>query len=422
MSVLRAASWTADLCLKCNICTAACPVKGVTELFMGPKAVGPQAERFRHPRLPIPEATVSWCSGCGMCTLVCPQGVAVAEMNIQAKGRLAAQHGVPFRDQLISRPALLGKFGVPLARWANPGLRAAPLRWVLEKMLRISRRAPLPSFAEATFVSRHRERRMAVPPEESENRLTVAYFHGCSTNYYEPELGDITIRVLEALGCRVVLPPQECCGLPLQSNGLFKAARRSARSNVSDLLPFAQAEVPIVGTSTSCMLALKHEYRAVLGLKGSEAEAVSAACWDVFEFIENQLGNRIAEATLDALPMRALYHAPCQLRSHGIGAPAHRVLRRIPGLELVLSGALCCGAAGTYGLKTERYTTAYEVGEPLFRQALESGAEVVITDSETCRWWIEEHSGLPAIHPIELLGRALGVAPVMGSSAGRAAA
>ncbi|MEO8393919.1 MAG: 4Fe-4S binding protein, partial [Chloroflexota bacterium] len=39
--------FTADLCIKCNICTSACPVAPVTELFPGPKTVGPQAQRFR---------------------------------------------------------------------------------------------------------------------------------------------------------------------------------------------------------------------------------------------------------------------------------------------------------------------------------------------------------------------------------------
>ena len=44
---------TADLCVKCNICTAACPVAAVTELFPGPKVVGPQAQRFRAPGAPV---------------------------------------------------------------------------------------------------------------------------------------------------------------------------------------------------------------------------------------------------------------------------------------------------------------------------------------------------------------------------------
>ncbi|MCB0135062.1 MAG: 4Fe-4S binding protein, partial [Caldilineaceae bacterium] len=38
-----------DECIKCNICTSYCPVSAVTDLFPGPKYVGPQAQRFRDP-------------------------------------------------------------------------------------------------------------------------------------------------------------------------------------------------------------------------------------------------------------------------------------------------------------------------------------------------------------------------------------
>ena len=104
-----------------------------------------------------------------------------------------------------------------------------------------------------------------------------------------------------------------------------------------------------------------------------------------------------------------LYHAPCQLRSHRIGSPALRILRSIPGLRLEVSLAECCGVAGTYGLKSERYDVARQVGAGLFAQASAAGVDRIVTDSETCRWWIEEHTGIPAIHPVEVLSAALGL-------------
>ncbi len=62
--------FSADLCVKCNICTAACPVAPVTELFPGPKVVGPQWQRFRMNEErgdESPDKSVDYCSGCGMC-------------------------------------------------------------------------------------------------------------------------------------------------------------------------------------------------------------------------------------------------------------------------------------------------------------------------------------------------------------------
>ena len=399
---------TADLCIKCNICTAACPVAAATDLFLGPKAVGPQAERFRHPRLPLPDTSVTWCSGCGTCSRVCPHGVAVAEINIQAKARLAQEGRVPLRDHLISRPDLLGRLGGPLAPVANLALGLRPARWAMEKVIGIHRHAPMPPFVRRPLRSRLREYCVDRPtPRAQGAKPTVAFFHGCSTNYYEPALGEQTVRLLEMLGSNVVIPQQGCCGLPLQSNGLFEAARGYARYNLQWLAPFARDGIPIVGTSTSCTLSLKHDYRAILGLDGEDAEDVAGDTYDLFEYL-----TLVVPAALDRLEFmpvraRALYHAPCQLRAHGIGAPALEVLRRIPGLKVEISESDCCGVAGTYGLKREKFVVALAVGKGLLEQVREADVDFVITDSETCRWWIAGHSSIPAHHPMEILARSL---------------
>jgi glycerol-3-phosphate dehydrogenase subunit C len=396
---------TADLCLKCNICTAACPVAAVTDKFPGPKAVGPQAQRFRHPQLPPPDASVTWCSGCGTCTRVCPHGVAIAEINIQAKARLTETHAPPLRDHVISRLEWLGFAGSLAAPIANPVLRFRPARWALEKVLGIDQHGPMPPFAARTLRARARARCTAQPPTDVSN--VVAYYHGCSTNYYEPELGQTAMAVLERLGCRVILPPQRCCGLPLQSNGFFSAARRQARTNIRLLLPFVEAGIPIVGTSTSCTLALKHDYRTILGVEGEAADAVALGTFDIFEFIEARLGEALDRAELAPIEASVLYHPPCQLKSHFMGTPAVRVLHRIPSLRLVLSQSECCGIAGTYGMKHEKFAVAQAVGAGLFQQTLDSGADFVASDSETCRWWIAQHTQRHVMHPIELLARSL---------------
>lgn len=405
-------AFSSDHCLKCNICTAACPVMAVSDVFRGPKAVGPQAQRFRHPRLPVPDDSLSWCSGCGTCTRVCPHGVKVAEINIQAKARLVEQHHAPLRDQFLARPEMLGQLARPVAQVANRLLELPLSRWVMERGLGIASKAPLPAFSRETLRSLRPDLCLDQPPRgAAENGRCVAYFHGCSTNYYEPELGLLLIAVLEKLGFTVLIPPQNCCGLPLQSNGLFSAARRYAQANAEKLSPFVKAGLPLIGSSTSCTLALKHEYQTVLGLQGGLIETLADRTRDVFEFLLWDAPGRLEGVDFAPLPMKVLYHAPCQLLGHAMGTPALQLLRRIPELEIEQSEAACCGIAGTYGVKAERYETAHAVGEPLFRQAAASGAEMVVTDSETCRWWIEQHTGLPCVHPLELFGRSIGISP-----------
>ena len=71
--------------------------------------------------------------------------------------------------------------------------------------------------------------------------------------------------------------------------------------------------------------------------------------------------------------------------------------------------ARCCGIAGTYGLKVEKYDIAQAVGRDLFDQVAASGASTVVCDSETCRWQLADATQRPAAHPIEYLYKAYGL-------------
>jgi glycerol-3-phosphate dehydrogenase subunit C len=138
-----------------------------------------------------------------------------------------------------------------------------------------------------------------------------------------------------------------------------------------------------------------------------ESEIVASSTYDFFEFLSIQLAEKLAATKFKSLEGSTLYHPPCQLRSHGIGAPAIKILSQIPNLKIHLSHAECCGVAGTYGMKLEKYPIAKEVARHLFHQAQQLKVDFILCDSETCRWWISDHTQIPVYHPIEILARAL---------------
>ena len=219
--------------------------------------------------------------------------------------------------------------------------------------------------------------------------------------------------MLERNGFEVIVPPQVCCGLPLISNGLYGAARGRARNNLAVLAGYARAGYRIVGTSTSCTHTLKAEYREMLDIDDGDARAVADATWDICEFLldlheQGRLDTRFGE--LDrTLP----YHAPCQLRSHGIGLPALDLFALVPGLRAIDMDHDCCGIAGTYGLKSEKYDIAMAVGAPLFERIRASGAGQAACDSETCRWQIAAATDAKLLHPVEILAEAYAAGAVV---------
>jgi len=399
---------TLDQCIKCNICVTKCPVTGVTDLFPGPKYEGPQAGRFRMPAGPSPDKSVDYCSGCRVCNLACPTGVKIAEINARSRARMVEQGKFSFRTRLrnnmIARSELLGKLGQPLSPLANALLSNRFLRRGIEAALGIHQEAPLPPFADQRFsIWFHRRAHTYL----SENK--VVYFHGCSTEYYEPRVGQAAVQVLEALGFEVIVPSQNCCGLPLLSNGEFPAARRYHASNLRHLIEFAKQGIPIVGTSTSCTLTLKEEAIELLDFVDGDAQLVARKTFDINEFILSHHRSELLKQPLEPIPFTLAYHAPCQYRAHRLGNPAVEVLHLIPKLKIIESQFDCCGIAGTYGYKKEKYQIAMDIGSPLFNFVRQVGGPLVICDSETCRWQITHGTGIPAVHPIELLAASLAI-------------
>jgi glycerol-3-phosphate dehydrogenase subunit C len=393
-----------DHCVKCTICETYCPVSNVTPLFPGPKYVGPQAERFRIWDETSPDASLDYCSGCGVCTQVCPQGVHIAEINTQARAAMRERTGFKLRDRLLARPDVIGRLSTPVAPLVNVTLHHGATRALAEKLVGLHREAALPSYPGRTF--QRWARKHTSPPAARR----VAYFHGCGANWSEPDVGQKTVELLEWLGCQVDVPKgQLCCGLPAQSNGMFDLARKYTRRMARTLAPAAR-EVDIVGTSTSCTLMLKREAREILGLEGdADLRTVSDRMYDICEYLVMMLDAGELRTDFKPLPVTVTYHAPCQQQGHGIGKPALDLMALVPELRVVENDAVCCGVAGTYGLKSEKFKIALDVGARLFGQIADAGPDLAVCDSETCRWHIEKATGVRTVHPIEILHRAAGL-------------
>jgi glycerol-3-phosphate dehydrogenase subunit C len=338
--------------------------------------------------------------------------VKIAEINARARAVMVDQGKFNLmrrlRNNMLARAELLGKVASPIAPVANWILGISAARRLADDLFGIARHAPFPSFSNQLFTSwfkTHQRIHPALPGRK------IVYFHGCSTQYYEPRIGYAAVQVLEHHGFEVIIPRQNCCGLPLLSNGEFGAARRYHRSNVASLVEYARQGIPIVGTSTSCTLTLKEEAPELLDMHDDDTELVAKSTYDFNEFLMMLHEEDWLNQDLLPIHLRLPYHVPCQYRAHRLGQPGAEVLGLIPGLEIDLTDALCCGIAGTYGYKSEKYAISMQVGAPLFETIHRSGAPLVVCDSETCRWQITHATGLPAIHPVELMSAAYGYAP-----------
>jgi glycerol-3-phosphate dehydrogenase subunit C len=315
---------------------------------------------------------------------------------------LKREHGIPLRDQLLARPVLMGRAARPMAPLFNWAMGNHAIRLLIERSIGIHHLAPIPRAVTRTFSYWMGRRR----PLHSTRQ--VVYFHGCSTEYFEPAVGQKVVAVLEHNGFEVISPRQDCCGLPLQSNGIFGPARSSVTRLARQLSVPGTQGLPIIANSTSCGLMVKKEALEILGVRDQRLTDVSQRVYDIFEFLRELHDKGELATDFRPVPLTIAYHAPCQQQNQQIGKPALDIMALIPGVKLVELDRYCCGIAGTYGNKREKYDIAMRVGQPLFDDISDTSPDLITCDSETCRWQIQAATGVNTVHPLEVLYRAYG--------------
>jgi glycerol-3-phosphate dehydrogenase subunit C len=388
-----------DHCIKCTVCTVYCPVSRVDDAFPGPKLSGPDTERLRRKNPELVDASLKYCTNCKRCEVACPSDVAIADMISSARARYLSNR-VRFRDRLLSGTDLVGALAVRLGPLFHLVAGRPPLRRVLNRMLGVPPEREYPEYAGSTF---HRWfARNGADQDRFDER--VIYFTGCYVKYIDHQLGKDLIEVLNRMNIGVLLGEERCCGVPLIANGLLERARQNAAFNIEALgNAGANRNAPILSTSSSCSLALKHEYPNLLQM---DTRAISGRVQYVTRYLHEQF-ERGNVPDLKPVSLTAAYHAPCHLERMGGVLQTVGVLNRVPGLKLRLLHSECCGMAGTYGFKTEYERIVADIGAPLFRSIEEAAPDIVITDCESCKWQIEMNTPYPVVHPVSVLARAL---------------
>jgi FAD/FMN-containing dehydrogenase/Fe-S oxidoreductase len=431
--------WPTELwrCHGCGTCRAYCPVykatgdevatpRGKANLIRaalaGDLGPGDLADRKM-------QAIADMCYNCKTCLVECPSKVNVPGLVLRHKEHLAEHGRLGLRDRLLLNVRPMGRMGSLLAPLANALLRWRPVRAMMG-VAGINPAAPMPAFARDPL--KEGEQRVplaACPPVRMPTTpdrrgasvgpgidlprtepSRIAYFAGCFELFNESGIGRASIRVLQALGCEVVIPAQRCCGIPKISAGDVRGALVDMQHNLSVLAPLIEAGYTVVSGCPSCVLTLTDDYRE-LAPDDPRAKLVAEHTRDVqslvLDLAEKSDGARFAKSDSSLLKKRLAYHSPCHLRAAGRGDVPRQMIEMLLGLKFVVSNAKCCGMGGTYGLKTSHADVSAAIAKETMDRIRASGAEAVVTSCGMCRTQLAAGTGLPVYHPMELLAAAL---------------
>ena len=102
------------------------------------------------------------------------------------------------------------------------------------------------------------------------------------------------------------------------------------------------------------------------------------------------------------------YHVPCHLRVQNIGFNSRDLMKLIPGVTVTMVQQ-CSGHDGAWSAKKEYYEISLDVGKKLFKAIEKDKPALVAGDCTLAHLHIEEGTGERALHPIEVVYKAIGL-------------
>ncbi|MBQ0967205.1 MULTISPECIES: FAD-binding and (Fe-S)-binding domain-containing protein [Streptomyces] len=298
-----------------------------------------------------------------------------------------------------------------------------PLAAVAKRLGGIAREREVPRLAGETF-SRWWRRRGERPTEGGD---LVVLWPDTFTEHLSPTVGRAAVRVLEAAGLRVALPPtlrgravvgdgtsrsplalltarrgKVCCGLTYVSTGQLDRARAVMRRTLDLMAPVLETSAPVVVLEPSCAAALRTDLPELLH-DDPRAARLAARVLTFAEALERHAP--------DWAPPEVNLPAVGQTHCHQhavLGDAADRRLRESAGLTGELSGG-CCGLAGNFGFEAGHYEVSAACAEdqllPAVREAPDGA--VVLADGFSCRTQLEQLAGVRGRHLAEVLAERL---------------
>jgi FAD/FMN-containing dehydrogenase/Fe-S oxidoreductase len=348
-------------------------------------------------RSPEVHDALDLCLSCKGCLSDCPTGVDMAAFKSEVLHQ-------SYRGRV--RPASHYSLGW-LPRWAKlasgaPGLANAAMRIPGVGPLALAaagadHRRSIPPFAGQTFRSWFKR----TTKDRATSGDPVLLFVDSFTNYFTPEVGRATVRVLEGAGFRPQLTDkQQCCALTWISTGQLTAAKKILNRTVHALSEHATAGIPIVGMEPSCTGVLRADAAELLG------PAVAAPVADNTCTLAELLADRSWEPP--SLAGKSVVAQPhCHHHSvMGWGADAN-LLEKAGATVQRLGG--CCGLAGNFGVEKGHYEVSVAVAEQQLLPAVDraDADTTILADGYSCRTQLSDLTDRHGVHLAQLLSAEL---------------
>lgn len=327
--------------------------------------------------------SIFFCLLCGRCESVCPAKIASVDIALESRRDFYRQKELPLLQRIIyrgvfaRRPVMAKTLGLAALLPGVSSREGKPLRHLADIASIFSGGISIPKLSRP-FLS-ERIKTLSIPAGDVTRKEKVAFFPGCSFEFFFAGVGETMVSALLGFGFQVSYPSAlSCCGLAVNSAGDRETAKLMAKQNIEQLLDY---DVVVTGCAT-CGSTLK-EYAKWFQDDDAwreKASAVSNKVKDLSELLVSS-GCRVDSERKE----KVTFHDPCHLRwRQGIYQEPRALLKSVKGLEFVeMQGAdACCGLGGSFALSHRELSLAMQ--EKKIDAIAATGAESVVTSCPGC--------------------------------------
>ena len=243
-------------------------------------------------------------------------------------------------------------------------------------------------------------------------KAEYAFFPGCTSSFVEQDVAQSAALLLKDAGIDYAYmgKDEQCCGIPMLVAGRWEVFDETAAKNIEGMKKTGATK--IVTTCPACWLVWEVYYRHWAEEHGVDFPFHTMHYADV-------LAEKIKEGSFilpNDIGRKVTYHDPCHMGRAGVRFEGPRTLiNAIPGsnfreMRFNQYDAHCCGAVLTLVADPD---VAEEIGAIRVQEAIDSGADTLITACPCCRVQLKRSRDLRNL-PIEIKDLATLAAESMG--------
>lgn len=309
------------------------------------------------------------CVGCKACKTECPARIDIGRAKVWWSDEMRRRNGASPLQRVIANLRSTSALGMKVRPVANAMLRSAAFK----RRLGLADARRLPPLARRPLTSLM-----------STGRVGPLLFADCFTTYQDPEIGLAAARLLSGLR----LADAGCCGRVMLSEGYVDKARATATRTAAGL---RDTSGPILFAEPSCMSAVTDDWQHLIGDVSDIVQRCALAETAVPDAADFEPGGGV------------LFHPHCHQRALWGHQPTVDALRRVPGLEVEVPDSGCCGMAGAFGYRADRFDLSVAMGERVLAPAVRATDAEIVATGTSCRHQIGDLTAREAVHPLMFL-------------------